>query len=129
MQKSIHRRGAIYRAQHILSLFLRKYGTVMRISIASNLAYVMEVVFRSLFLIVLIFVFGQLWKTTYSARGVSLLGGFSMNAMIWYLAAAETIATSVPPLTRRIDEDVRTGRLANLLSRPNSYVFYNFAQY
>ena len=107
----------------------RKYIAVLRVSVANNLAYIYEVLFRSFFLVVLIFVFGQLWKTTYSARGVSLLGGFSMNAMIWYLAAAETIATSVPPLTRRIDEDVRSGRLAYLLGRPNSYVFYNFAQY
>ena|SRR5438309_8708535 len=90
MQKSIHRRGAIYRAQHILSLFLRKYGTVMRISIASNLAYVMEVVFRSLFLIALIFVFGQLWRTTYSARGIQLLSGFSVSDMIWYLVATRS---------------------------------------
>ena len=101
----------------------------MRISIASNLAYVMEVVFRSLFLIALIFVFGQLWRTTYSARGIQLLSGFSVSDMIWYLVAAEIIATSMPQLTRRIDQDVRTGQLAYLLGRPCSYILYNFAQY
>lgn len=116
-------------ARRVLYWSWRKYTAVLRVSVANNLAYIYEVLFRSLFLIVLIFVFGQLWKTTYSARGTSLLGGFSMNAMIWYLAAAETIATSMPQLTRRIDEDVRSGRLAYLLGRPNSYVFYNFAQY
>ena len=77
------------------SLSLRKYGTVMRISIASNLAYMMEVVFRSLFLIALIFVFGQLWRTTYSARGIQLLSGFSVSDMIWYLVDVGTHYT--PP--------------------------------
>jgi ABC-2 type transport system permease protein len=125
METIIERKGV----RRALYWSWRKYTAVLRVSVANNLAYIYEVLFRSLFLIVLIFVFGQLWKTTYSARGVSLLGGFSMNAMIWYLAAAETIATSMPPLTRRIDEDVRSGRLAYLLGRPNSYVFYNFAQY
>lgn len=129
LETTIERNSARHRAWHNLYWSWRKYSAVMRVSVANNLAYIYEVVFRSLFLIVLIFVFGQLWKTTYAARGVSLLGGFSMNAMIWYLAAAETIATSIPPLTRRIDEDVRTGRLAYLLGRPNSYVLYNFAQY
>lgn len=129
METIIERKSALRRVRHTLYWSWRKYTAVLRVSVANNLAYIYEVLFRSLFLIILIFVFGQLWKTTYSARGVSVLGGFSMNAMIWYLAAAETIATSVPPLTRRIDEDVRTGRLAYLLSRPNSYVFYNFAQY
>ncbi len=112
-----------------LALSLQKYLAVMRVSIASNLAYMMEVFFRGLFLIVLIFVLGQLWKTTYSARGAKLLSGFSISDMIWYLAAAETIATSMPALTRRIDQEVRSGQLAYLLGRPCSYIFYNFAQY
>ncbi|HLX58511.1 MAG TPA: ABC-2 family transporter protein [Ktedonobacteraceae bacterium] len=129
MDTSIERRSVIKRARHNLRWSWRKYNAVLRVSIASNLAYVYEVLFRSLFLIVLMFVFGQLWKTTYTARGESLLGGFSMNDMIWYLAAAETIATSMPQLTRRIDEDVRSGRLAYLLGRPYNYVLYNFAQY
>ena len=112
-----------------LMLSVQKYMAVMRVSIASNLAYMMEVFFRGLFLIVLIFVLGQLWKTTYSARGAKLLSGFSISDMIWYLAAAETIATSMPALTRRIDQEVRSGQLAYLLGRPCSYIFYNFAQY
>ena len=129
MDTSIKGKGAFHRARRDLRYALRKYNAVLRVSVASSLAYVYEVLFRSLFLIVLMFVFGQLWKTTYTARGVSLLGGFSINDMIWYLAAAETIATSMPQLTRRIDEDVRSGRLAYLLGRPYNYVLYNFAQY
>lgn len=125
----IERRSALHRLRHTLYWSWRKYTAVLHVSMANNLAYIYEVLFRSLFLVMLIFVFGQLWRTTYAARGASLLGGFSINAMIWYLAAAETIATSMPALTRRIDEDVRSGRLAYLLGRPNSYVFYNFAQY
>ncbi|HZU70307.1 MAG TPA: ABC-2 family transporter protein [Ktedonobacteraceae bacterium] len=126
--------GALIRVQkrtpgQRLVLVLRKYLAVMRVSIASNLAYMMEVFFRGLFLVVLIFVLGQLWKTTYSARGATLLSGFSISDMIWYLAAAEMIATSMPALTRRIDQEVRSGQLAYLLVRPCSYVFYNFAQY
>ena len=46
-----------------------------------------------------------------------------------HLIIAETIAMSLPQLTRRIDQDVRSGQLAYLLGRPCNYVFYNFAQY
>lgn len=101
----------------------------MRVSIANNLAYVMEVFFRALLLVVLVFILGQLWKTTFSARGVTVLSGYSISDMVWYLVVAETIAMSLPPLTRRIDQEVRSGQLAYLLGRPCSYVFYNFAQY
>ncbi|MBO0789615.1 MAG: ABC-2 family transporter protein, partial [Ktedonobacteraceae bacterium] len=43
--------------------------------------------------------------------------------------AAETVAMSLPSLTRRIDQEVRSGQLAYLLGRPCSYVLYNFAHY
>ncbi|HZS77061.1 MAG TPA: ABC-2 family transporter protein [Ktedonobacteraceae bacterium] len=129
MAASLEQRGLFRQARHTLVAGWRKYIAVVRVSIASNLAYIMEVFFRALFLIVLIFVLGQLWKTTYSARGTHLLNGFSAADMIWYVAFAEIMATSLPPLTRRIDQDVRSGQLAYLLGRPCSYILYNFAQY
>lgn len=107
----------------------RKYSAVLQVSIANNLAYIMEVFFRALLLIVLVFIIGQLWKTTFSVRGASTLSGFTISDMVWYLVAAETIAMSMPSLTRRIDMEVRSGQLAYLLGRPCSYILYNYAQY
>lgn len=106
-----------------------KYMAVLHVSVANNLAYMMEVFFRALLLVVLVFILAQLWKTTFSARGAHILNGFSISDMIWYLGAAETIAMSMPALTRRIDQEVRSGQLAYLLGRPCNYVLYNFAQY
>ncbi|MDQ6660941.1 MAG: ABC-2 family transporter protein [Chloroflexota bacterium] len=121
-----HRRRGLRQAA---GFFLQKYAAVLRVSIANNLAYLMEVFFRGLFLIVLMFVFVQLWTVTYASRHVNVFNGFHMNDMIWYLAATETIALSLPPLTRQIDQEVRTGQIAYLLGRPANYVLYHFAQY
>src|SRR6266566_8467642 len=99
------------------SFFLQKYMAVLRVSVANNLAYLMEVFFRALLLVVLVFILGQLWRTTFSARGAARLSGFSISDMVWYLVAAETIAMSLPALTRRIDQEVRSGQLAYLLGR------------
>src|SRR5689334_7403458 len=122
-------RSPIYRVRRRFNFTVQKYAAIIRVSIANNLAYVMEVVFRALLLIVLVFVLGQLWTTTYTNRGITTLDGFSISDMVWYLVVAETIAMSLPQLTRRIDQDVRSGQLAYLLGRPCNYVFYNFAQY
>ncbi len=111
-----------------LRLACLKYLAVLRVSAANNLAYIMEVLFRALFLIALIYIIGQLWKTTFAQHG-SLLPGFTVNSMVWYLAAAEIIATSLPALTQRIDQEVRSGELAYLLGRPCSYILYNYACY
>ncbi len=107
----------------------QKYIAVLQVSIASSLAYVGEVFFRALLLVVMVFVLSQLWKTTFGLRGAKALSGFSIADMIWYLIVAESIAMSLPNLTRRIDQEVRSGQLAYLLGRPCSYVLYNFAHY
>lgn len=111
-----------------LRLSCLKYLAVLRASSANNLAYIMEVIFRALFLVALIYIIGQLWRTTFALHGSSL-PGFTVNTMVWYLAAAETLATSLPALTRRIDQEVRSGELAYLLGRPCSYILYNYARY
>lgn len=111
------------------SLAWKKYVAVFRVSIASNLAYVSEVVFRALLLVVMVFILSQLWKMTFSQRGAHLLSGFTMTQMVWYLIAGESIAMSMPALGRRIDQEVRSGQLAYQLCRPCSYILYNFAQY
>ena len=108
---------------------LDKYRAVLQVSIANNLAYIMEVFFRAMMLIAIVFILSQLWKTTYAIHDSKLISGFSIADMIWYLCAAEAIAMSLPTLTRRIDEEVRSGQLAYLLSRPCSYILYNFAHY
>lgn len=106
-----------------------KYVAILRTSVASNLAYVSEVVFRALMLIALIFILSQLWKTTFALRGAKVLSGFSISDMVWYLVAAEAMAMSLPQLTKRIDQEVRSGQLAYLLSRPCSYILYNYFHY
>src|SRR5205085_5249772 len=107
----------------------RKYLAVLHMSIDNNLAYLSEVFFRALLLVVLVFILSQLWKTTFSLRGAKTLSGFSIPDMIWYLIIAESIALSLPAFTRRIDLEVRSGQIAYLLGRPCSYVLYNFAHY
>jgi len=110
-------------------LWIRKYIAVLQVSIASHLAYIAEVFFRALLLVVLVFILAQLWKTTFGTRGVKTLSGFSIADLIWYLIIAEAIAISLPTLTRSIDQEVRSGQLAYLLGRPCNYVLYHFAQY
>ncbi len=124
---------SIYQSRRSILARLRltghKYLAILQVSIASNLAYINEVVFRALTLLVIVFVLSQLWHTTLAQHGAKILNGFSINDMLWYLVAAEVIAMSNPLLTQRIDEEVRSGQIAYQLIRPNSYILYHFARY
>src|SRR5579863_2371480 len=112
-----------------IGLTTHKYIAILYVSIVNNLTYMVEVVFRSFFLIIFVYIFLQLWTVTYASRNLSSLGGFRISDMIWYLAMTETIALSLPQLTRQIDMEVRSGEIAYLLGRPCNYVMYRFAQY
>ncbi len=110
-------------------LSLRKYVAVLRVSIAHNLAYMTEIFFRAFMLVIIVFIMIQLWKTTFSLRGAKALSGFSMSDIVWYLATVEALVMSMPPLTRRIDLEVRSGQLVYQLGRPCNYLLYNYAHY
>src|SRR6476659_5450627 len=95
---------------------LRKYTWLGLIAARSNLAYLGEVVTRTLFLAVILYIFLQLWRVTYSETGALTLG-----QMLWYLAMTEAITLSTPRVAQEVDQDVRTGALAVQLIRPLDY--------
>src|SRR4051794_28372011 len=100
---------------------LAKYGAVLGMSITNNLAYAGEVLLRSLFLVLLVFVFIQLWNTMYGVLQVPTIGGFTIAQMVWYFAFAEAIILSAPRLANRIDQEVKSGDVAYRLNKPYNY--------
>jgi ABC-2 type transport system permease protein len=103
---------------------IRKYWAVACISAKSNLVYVTEAGSRLVFLAVVLYTFMRLWSVTYEHSGAKVLGGLTLNEMLWYLALTESIVMSAPRITTLVDEDVRTGSLAVQLVRPMSYPLY-----
>jgi ABC-2 type transport system permease protein len=106
-----------------------KYGAILRMSVVNHMAYWSEVLLRSIFLVLIIFVFVQLWSLTYRTLGVRQLGDYSLAQMIWYFAFAEAIVMSAPLLRNKIDQEVKSGDLAYRLNKPYHYVLYLAADY
>jgi len=100
---------------------VRKYTWLGLIAARSNLAYLGEVATRTLFLAVILYIFLQLWRVTYSETGAATLGGLTLAQMLWYLAMTEAIMLSTPRVAQEVDQDVRTGALAVQLIRPLDY--------
>src|SRR4030095_13912240 len=99
----------------------RKYTWLGLIAARSNMAYLGEVATRTLFLAVILYIFLQLWRVTYSETGATTLGGLTLAQMLWYLAMTEAITLSAPRVAQEVDQDVRTGALAVQLIRPLDY--------
>ena len=108
---------------------VRKYAAVFRVSLLNQLAYTGEVWLRTLFLLLIMFIFSSLWHTTYGEMGRVTIGGFTLTQMLWYLAITESIILSRPRESLRLDEEVRTGAIAYALARPYNFVLYRYAQF
>lgn len=110
-----------------ISRSFAKYSAIARINLLNNLAYAAELAYRSLFMIVILIVFIQLWRTTFDVTGSDRIAGLSLSDTIWYLVMTETIMLSKIRFASKIAEEVRDGSLAYTVSRPYSYMLYHFA--
>ena len=109
-----------------LSRSIGKYTAITRINLQSNLVYVREVAIRSIFMLLILYVFIQLWTATYKTVGTTSIAGLTLPDTIWYLVMTETIMLSRIRCSVKIAEEVREGSLAYTLGRPYSYLLYQF---
>lgn len=108
---------------------LAKYGEVVKITVMSQLAYWANELARALFMLVVIFVFAQLWRTTYTSLQVNDIDGFAFPQILWYLVLGETIYMGLPRISALVDSEVKSGQLAYTLNRPYSYALYHYGLY
>lgn len=106
-----------------------KYAEVASITMRSAWAYVWNQLISSFFLVVIIFVFVQLWKVTYASQGQAVIDGFRLEEMIWYLVASEAIILSLPRVHAVLEQEVKDGDLALRLNKPYSYLAFHYASF
>lgn len=102
----------------------QKTWAVLRITLASRLAYLGEVLVRTIFMVLVLYTFTQLWYTTNQSQDVLAATGFDIAQLIWYLAFTEAITLSVSRMDREVDREVRSGDLAYRIARPLPYPLY-----
>ena len=106
-----------------------RYWQIGLTNARAQVAYAGESAVRSLFLVMILYVFLQLWRATYAGQESETLGGFGIAQMLWYLALTESIILSRPRISRVVDAEVRTGEIAYTLVRPYGYAGYRLASY
>lgn len=108
---------------------LSKYTAVFRITLTNHLAYVMDFLMRTFFLVLILFVFTQLWETTYSVTGKQTIEGYTLVTLLWYLVVTESIILSLPRIIEKVEQEVKNGDIAYYLNRPLHYVGYQYSGY
>ncbi|MBM7565746.1 ABC transporter permease [Paenibacillus sacheonensis] len=106
-----------------------KAGAVARITIRQQMAYKTDFIMRASFLLMILYVFVQLWSAAYDGDHARIINGYTLKQIIWYLVFTEAITMGVPALCGIIENEVKSGDIAVRLIRPLSYVGYHYAAY
>ncbi|KIL40838.1 ABC transporter permease [Gordoniibacillus kamchatkensis] len=106
-----------------------KYVFIGKITLRNQLAYVADFLVRSLFLLLILYIFLQLWRTTFQGEGTELIAGYSFKQIMWYLVVTEAMTLACPSLCTRIEEEVKSGDVAFKLVRPISFIAFHYVEY
>lgn len=107
---------------------LHKYLQITKITLANNLVYVWNFLSKNVFFIFIMFIYMLLWRNIYGQKG-GTVGGLTYNQMIWYLVITELVTLSRTDVHTQINEDVKSGNIAYLLTKPYNYVLYCFSYF
>ena len=104
---------------------MRKYIHIYKSELISTLQYMLNILFRLVNFILLIFIFMNLWNYIYDNPN-KLINGYSKTQMIWYVIITEIIwgATDGRRYCRKIADVVKSGNIAYIINKPYSYIGY-----
>ena len=104
-----------------------KYWAIFRTQLLNSLAYPVDLLGRSLLIVLFMWIFMNLWRVTYGATGARSIAGLTLADTMWYLMMAEAVMLSKHELSETMSEQVKDGSVAYLLNKPFNFILYHFA--
>jgi len=104
-----------------------KYWAIFRTQLLNSLAYPVDLLGRSLLIVLFMWIFMNLWRVTYGATGARSIAGLTLADTMWYLMMAEAVMLSKHELSETMSEQVKDGSVAYLLNKPYNFILYHFA--
>ena len=104
-----------------------KYWAIFRTQLVNSLAYPIDLLGRSLLIVLFMWIFMNLWRVTFGATGARSIAGLTLADTMWYLMMAEAVMLSKRDLSETISEQVKDGSVAYLLNKPFNFILYHFA--
>jgi len=104
---------------------LENYRAIFNLSFQYAFKNYKTLVGLSIFLITCLLIFAHLWKIAATKVGAVSL---DPQQLLWYIAFNEWALISNPNTEENMQEDLHSGHLAYLLSRPISYLGAAFAE-
>lgn len=104
-----------------------KYLAIFRTQLVNSAAYPVELLLRSVSIVLFMLVFFGLWRAAYEGAGGGSIAGLTLRDTLWYLVLAETIVLSKPRIAQAVAAQVKDGSIAYLLNKPYGFLGYQAA--
>lgn len=109
---------------------MNKYLSIYKTSFRQESKTIANSIHSCVSFFVIIYIFYQLWQFIYGGSGGgTLINGYTMQMMIWYMIMAEVLAYSVNvrKVARAFSSDIKSGKIAYQLNKPYNYFVYQIA--
>lgn len=110
---------------------LSKYVGVLKIEFFNSFAYLYEFLANAGVIVVILFIFFNMWSTIYRASESSIVSGFTLVSLMWYIAISESVVSDSGQtrVGKKISDDVKSGDILYVLNKPYNFIIYNYAYY
>jgi len=110
-----------------MSSQISKYKSIVLINVKESLTYIWDIILgKALFIAIIVFIFGNLWKVIFATKG-EIIPGFTLPMMVWYLVFGEALIISIGRFVNEIGDEVKSGEVANYLTKPYNYLIYKMS--
>ena len=106
-----------------------KYFAILAITYREALTYFAQVIARLLTMLFRLWIFHQLYTTTFKVINQTEVSGLTVTLVLWLLMITQVIQTSDSRVAEDISNEVKTGQLAYTLGRPYSYLLFHYFRY
>ena len=106
---------------------MKKYWAIFKTQVINSLAYPGELIWRSLAILLFLWVFTYLWRVAYADDPSSSMAGLTLRDTLWYLMLTEAIELSRPRFAVAIARSVKDGSIAYILNKPYDFLLYQLS--
>ncbi len=107
----------------------RKYFEIARITYHDSTAYIGDVLGMAGLIAVRVLIFSQLYTLAFRLSGETVVGGLTLAQTIWILALTQSfhVSNRTRKIMKDIEYEVKNGNIAYSISKPYSYLWFNFS--
>jgi len=106
---------------------MNKYFGIFRASVKQESKTLGDSITSVVSFVVIIYILQQLWQFIYGGSGGgTLINGYTIEMMIWYMIMAEVLLYAVHgrTVTKAFSSDIKSGKIAYQLNKPYNYFAY-----